>query len=53
MLAAPVMIIMMLLVRRKSAMGNLVVKGPVYRLGWISTGAMGLCILGMAVSTGS
>lgn len=49
-LAAPVMIIMMLLVRRKSVMGDLVVKGPVYWLGWISTAAMGLCIIGMASS---
>jgi NRAMP (natural resistance-associated macrophage protein)-like metal ion transporter len=49
-LAAPVMIIMMLLVRRKSVMGDLEVKGPVYWLGWLSTAAMGLCILGMAVS---
>ena len=51
-LAAPVMIIMMLLVRRKSVMGNLVVKGPVYWLGWLATAAMGLCIVGMAVSRG-
>jgi NRAMP (natural resistance-associated macrophage protein)-like metal ion transporter len=49
-LAAPVMIIMMLLVRRKSVMGDLVVKGPVYWLGWVSTAAMGLCIVGMAAS---
>ena len=49
-LAAPVMVIMMLVVRRKSVIGNLVVTGPVYWLGWIATGAMGLCILGMAVS---
>jgi Mn2+/Fe2+ NRAMP family transporter len=49
-LAAPVMIIMMLLVRRKSVMGDLVVKGPVYWLGWMSTVAMGLCIVGMAAS---
>jgi Mn2+/Fe2+ NRAMP family transporter len=40
-LAAPVMIIMMLLVRRKSVMDW---------LGWISTAAMGLCIVGMAMS---
>jgi Mn2+/Fe2+ NRAMP family transporter len=39
-LAAPVMVIMMLPVRRKSVMGNLVVTGPVYWLGWIATGAM-------------
>ena len=51
-LAAPAMIIMMLLVRRKSVMGNLVVKGPVYWLGWLATAAMGLCIVGMAVSRG-
>jgi Mn2+/Fe2+ NRAMP family transporter len=49
-LAAPVMIVMMLMVRRKSVMGDLVVKGPVYWLGWISTAAMGLCIVGMAMS---
>jgi Mn2+/Fe2+ NRAMP family transporter len=49
-LAAPVMIVMMLMVRRKSVMGDLVVRGPVYWLGWISTGAMGLCIVGMAMS---
>jgi NRAMP (natural resistance-associated macrophage protein)-like metal ion transporter len=49
-LAAPVMVIMMLLVRRQSVMGELVVEGPVYWLGWAATAAMGLCIVGMAVS---
>jgi NRAMP (natural resistance-associated macrophage protein)-like metal ion transporter len=49
-LAAPVMTIMMLLVRRKSVMGDLVVKGPVYWLGWIATAAMALCIVGMGIS---
>ena len=49
-LAAPIMVIMMLLVRRKSVMGNLIVTGPVYCLGWIATAAMGFCIVGMAVS---
>lgn len=49
-LAAPVMVIMMLLVRRQSVMGDLIVKGPVYWLGWIATVAMGLCIVGMVVS---
>jgi hypothetical protein len=44
------MTIMMLLVWRKSVMGDLVVKGPVYWLGWISTAALGLCIVGMAAS---
>jgi NRAMP (natural resistance-associated macrophage protein)-like metal ion transporter len=50
-LAAPVMTIMMLLVRRRSVMGDLVVTGPVYWLGWLATAAMAFCILGMAAST--
>src|SRR5579871_241583 len=49
-LAAPVMAVMMLLVRRRSVMGDLVVRGPVYWLGWIATAAMALCIIGMALS---
>lgn len=49
-LAAPVMIIMMLLVRRKSVMGDLIVRGPVYWLGWLATIAMAFCIVGMGVS---
>lgn len=49
-LAAPIMTIMMLLVRRKSVMGDLVVSGAVYWLGWTATLAMFLCIVGMAFS---
>jgi NRAMP (natural resistance-associated macrophage protein)-like metal ion transporter len=49
-LAAPVMVIMMLLVRSKAVMGDLVVKGPVYWLGWISTVTMAFCIVGMIAS---
>ncbi|WP_285807257.1 Nramp family divalent metal transporter [Bradyrhizobium sp. 62B] len=49
-LAAPIMTVMMLLVRRKSVMGDLMVSGPVYWLGWIATAAMFLCIVGMACS---
>lgn len=49
-LAAPVMTIMMLLVRRKAVMGDLVVRGPVDWLGWLATAAMALCIIGMAIS---
>ncbi|QOZ71101.1 Nramp family divalent metal transporter [Bradyrhizobium arachidis] len=51
-LAAPIMTVMMLLVRRKSVMGDLVVSGTVYWLGWIATAAMFLCIVGMACSIG-
>lgn len=49
-LAAPVMVILMLLVRRRTVMGDLVVKGPLYWLGWASTIAMALCIVGMAAT---
>jgi NRAMP (natural resistance-associated macrophage protein)-like metal ion transporter len=49
-LAAPVMVIMMLLVRRPSVMGDLVVRGPVYWLGWLATAAMAFCIVGMIAS---
>lgn len=49
-LAAPIMVLMMVLVRRKSVMGDLVIKGPVYWLGWLATIAMGFCIVGMAAS---
>ena len=49
-LAAPVMFIVMLLVREPKAMGRFVVGGWLYWLGWISTGAMALCVMGMTAS---
>ena len=49
-LAAPVMVMMMLLARRRNVMGDLVVSGWLYWLGWASTAAMGLCIVGMGVT---
>ena len=49
-LAGPVMVIMMLLIRRKSVMGDLIIRGPVYWLGWLATLAMGFCIVGMGLS---
>jgi NRAMP (natural resistance-associated macrophage protein)-like metal ion transporter len=49
-LAAPVMVLLMMLVRRKDVMGDLVVTGWLYGLGWASTLAMALCIVGMAVT---
>ncbi len=50
-LAAPVMVILMVLVRRPKVMGKLVVTGPLHWLGWISTVAMALCIVGMIATT--
>ena len=49
-LAAPVMFILMLLVREPKAMGRFVVGGWLYWLGWLSTGAMALCVVGMTAS---
>ena len=49
-LAAPVMIMLMLLVRRPKVMGDFVVTGWLYWLGWASTFAMALCIVGMAAT---
>jgi NRAMP (natural resistance-associated macrophage protein)-like metal ion transporter len=46
-LAAPVMVMLMVLVRRPKVMGELVVTGPLYWLGWASTIAMAFCIVGM------
>jgi Mn2+/Fe2+ NRAMP family transporter len=47
MLAAPVMVMLMLLVRNKKVMGDLVVRGWLYAIGWTSTVAMAFCIVGM------
>jgi Mn2+/Fe2+ NRAMP family transporter len=49
-LAAPVMVILMVLVRKTKVMGKFIVEGPLYWLGWASTLAMGFCILGMAAT---
>ena len=50
MLAAPVMVLLMVLVRRPKVMGELVVTGPLYRPGWAATAGMALCIVGMAAT---
>lgn len=49
-LAAPVMIMLMLLARKASVMGRFPVGGILNALGWISTAAMALSVLGLAVS---
>ena len=49
-LAPPVMVLMMLLVRRKKVMGELKVEGWLYWLGWLATATMALSIVGMAFS---
>src|SRR6266446_1548934 len=48
-LAVPVMVLLMFLARRKDVMGRFVIGGPLYWLGWLSTAAMLLSVLAMAV----
>jgi NRAMP (natural resistance-associated macrophage protein)-like metal ion transporter len=49
-LAPPVMVLLMLLVRKEQVMGKLIVGGWLYWAGWIATVAMALSIVGMAAS---
>ena len=49
-LAAPVMLLLMLLVRNQKVMGKLVIGGPLYALGWLATAAMAFCIVGMVAT---
>ena len=49
-LAAPVMMMLMILVRRKKVMGRFTVQGGLYWLGWASTVTMAFCILGMGAT---
>jgi len=49
-LAAPVMVILMVLARRPKVMGKQVLTGPLYWLGWASTVAMAFCIVGMVAT---
>jgi len=47
--AVPVMVLLMIMARRKDVMGHFVVGGPLHWLGWLSTAAMLLSVLAMAV----
>ena len=49
-LAVPVMILLMMMVRRSDVMDRFVVEGPLNWLGWLATGIMIASVLGMAVS---
>jgi NRAMP (natural resistance-associated macrophage protein)-like metal ion transporter len=48
--AAPFMAVVMILARHNKVMGPFAIKGWLYWLGWISTVAMTLCVVGMGVS---
>jgi Mn2+/Fe2+ NRAMP family transporter len=48
-LAVPVMVLLMIIVRRHDIMHRFVVRGPLYWLGWLSTGVMVASVAGMAI----
>jgi NRAMP (natural resistance-associated macrophage protein)-like metal ion transporter len=48
-LAVPVMVLLMIMARRNDVMGHFVIAGPLYWLGWLSTAAMMLSVVAMAV----
>jgi len=48
-LAVPVMVLLMFMARRKDVMGRFVIGGWLYWLGWLSTSAMLLSVIAMAV----
>ncbi|SED33753.1 NRAMP family divalent metal transporter [Bradyrhizobium erythrophlei] len=48
-LAVPVMVLLMVMARHKAVMGRFVIGGWLYRLGWLSTGAMALSVIAMGV----
>src|SRR3954452_8049943 len=47
-LAVPVMVMLMIMSRQNKVMGRFAIRGPLYWLGWLSTAAMGLSVVGMA-----
>lgn len=48
-LAVPVMVLLMFMARHKDVMGRFVINGPLYWLGWLSTGAMAASVVAMGV----
>ena len=48
-LAVPVMVLLMLMARRRDVMHRFTVSGPLHWLGWLSTAAMAVSVVAMAV----
>ncbi len=46
-LAVPVMVLMMIMVRRREVMDRFTVRGPLYLLGWLATAAMAVSVVAM------
>jgi Mn2+/Fe2+ NRAMP family transporter len=48
--AAPVMVLLMLMTAQASIMGEFVIRGWLRLRGWTSTAAMAMCVVGMVIS---
>jgi NRAMP (natural resistance-associated macrophage protein)-like metal ion transporter len=48
--AVPIMIVMMKMIRDQRVMGKFIIAGPLGWLGWICTGVMTACVVGMIAS---
>lgn len=46
-LAVPVMVLLMFIARRRDVMDKFTIRGPLYWLGWLSTGVMAVCVVAM------
>ena len=51
-LAAPVMALMMVLASRRRIMGEFTLPPPLRVIGWIATGVLALCVVGLALTGG-
>jgi Mn2+/Fe2+ NRAMP family transporter len=49
--ALPIMVILMMMTARPNVMGEFTIRGWLRGLGWVSTGAMALCVIGMGVTS--
>ena len=49
-IAVPMLAAVMLIAARQKAMGRFAVSGPLLAMGWITTGVMAVCVVGMAVT---
>ena len=49
-IAVPMLAAVMLIAAREKAMGRFAISGPLRAMGWITTGVMAACVVGMAVT---
>ena len=47
----PIMVILMMMTVRSNIMGEFTIRGWFRALGWLSTGAMAFCVVGMGITS--